>query len=207
MKDLVLIGGGGHCRSCIDVIEQQKIYRIVGIVDLPQQVGTRVLGYPVIGSDDDLEEIIGQTSHFLITLGQIKSPERRIVLFNRLLEAGGKAASIVSPRAYVSPHSRIAPGTIVMHNALVNAGAQIGANCIINSCALIEHDTQVGDHCHISTSATINGGVRIGNQTFIGSNSVTCQEIHIGKKVIVGAGVTIREDIPDACVYLGKKAR
>ncbi len=207
MKDLVLIGGGGHCRSCIDVIEQQNAYRIVGIIDLPQNIGTEILGYPVIGCDDDLEQTIGRSPHFLLTLGQIKSPDRRIALYNRLRAFGGTPASVISPRAHVSRHARVEPGTIVMHQALINAGAQVGANCIINSCALIEHDAHIGDHCHISTAAVINGGVQVGSETFIGSNSVTRQEIHIGKKVIVGAGVTIMEDVPDASVYLGKKAR
>jgi hypothetical protein len=31
MDDIVLIGGGGHCKSVIDVIEQQGEYKIVGI--------------------------------------------------------------------------------------------------------------------------------------------------------------------------------
>ena len=34
MKELILIGGGGgHCRSCIDVIEQEQKFKIAGIID------------------------------------------------------------------------------------------------------------------------------------------------------------------------------
>ena len=32
-KKLILIGAGGHCNSCIDVIEQENKYRIVGLID------------------------------------------------------------------------------------------------------------------------------------------------------------------------------
>jgi len=35
MKPIILIGGGGHCLSCIDVIEQTGLYQIIGILDLP----------------------------------------------------------------------------------------------------------------------------------------------------------------------------
>ena len=33
MKKIILIGGGGHALSCIDVIESEKKFKIVGIVD------------------------------------------------------------------------------------------------------------------------------------------------------------------------------
>ena len=34
MKEkIVLIGGGGHCHSVIDVIEQENKYEIIGIID------------------------------------------------------------------------------------------------------------------------------------------------------------------------------
>ena len=36
MKKIILIGGGGHCKSCIDVIEQEGKYRIAGIVDMAE---------------------------------------------------------------------------------------------------------------------------------------------------------------------------
>jgi len=31
-SELILVGGGGHCKSCIDVIERQGKYRIAGII-------------------------------------------------------------------------------------------------------------------------------------------------------------------------------
>lgn len=205
MKELILIGGGGHCRSCIDVIETQNAYRIAGIVDLPERVGSEVLGYPVIGSDDQLAEIITRYDSFLITLGQIKSPERRIGIFERLVKAGANLATIVSPRAHVSRHAKIGPGSIIMHDALVNAGASIGANCIVNSKALIEHDATIADHCHISTAAVINGGVSVGAGSFVGSNAVTRQEVCIGREVIIGGGVSVMQDVGDGCLFLGKR--
>jgi len=33
-KELILIGGGGHCTACIDVIEQEGRFAIAGIVDV-----------------------------------------------------------------------------------------------------------------------------------------------------------------------------
>jgi sugar O-acyltransferase (sialic acid O-acetyltransferase NeuD family) len=174
MKEkIILIGGGGHCKSCIDVIEQEGRFTIAGIVDVPEKKQHNILDYPVIGSDADLEELIKTFPNVLITLGQIKSPNRRMELFNMIKQMGACFPVIKSPLAYVSPHAQVAEGTIVMHHALINAGANVGKNCIINTKALVEHDAVIEDHCHISTGAVVNGGVKIGSGSFFGSGAVS----------------------------------
>jgi len=195
MKELVLIGGGGHCKSCIDVIEQEGKYQIAGIVDVPEKLHQKILGYEIIATDDDLPRLANEYENFLITLGQIKSPEKRIWIFQTLKKLGAKLPVIISPLAYVSKHAEIGDGTIVMHYALINAGAKIGSNCIINTKALIEHDSVIGDHCHIATSAVINGGVRVGSGTFFGSNAVCKEYIKIGENAVIGCGTKIIKNI------------
>jgi len=172
-KEIMLIGGGGHCGSCIDVIEQGGGFKIVGVVDKPEKLHQKILGYEIIATDDDLPHLIKEYDFFLVTLGHIKSPEKRIELFEEIKRLGGKLPVVISPLAYVSRHAKIKEGTIVMHHVLVNAGAQIGKNCIINTKALIEHDSFIGDYCHVSTGAVVNGGVKIGNGSFFGSCAVS----------------------------------
>ena len=205
MENIVLIGAGGHCASCIDIIEQEAKFQIAGIIDIPDKLGTTLLGYPVIGSDENLSKLTEIHQYFLITLGQIKSPQRRIALFEQLLQLGAKLPTIVSPRAYISRHAIVGAGTIVMHNALINAGATVGSNCIINSCSLLEHDAKVGDHCHISTGAIINGGTQIAECTFVGSGSVVRDNIRIGSHSLIGGGVSVMGEVPDHSFYTGKK--
>jgi sugar O-acyltransferase (sialic acid O-acetyltransferase NeuD family) len=185
---IILIGGGGHCKSCIDVIEQVETFQIAGIVDLPEKMHQEILGYETIVTDDDLPKLVQEYENFLITLGQIKSPEKRIRIFQTLKESGAKLTVSISPLAYVSKHAKIEEGTIVMHYALVNAGAKIGKNCIINTKALVEHDAVIGDHCHISTGAIVNGWVKIGSDSFFGSNAVSKEYIEIGENVVIGCG-------------------
>jgi sugar O-acyltransferase (sialic acid O-acetyltransferase NeuD family) len=188
MKEkIILIGGGGHCKSCIDVIALEGRFTIAGIVDVPEKKQHNVLGYSVIGSDADLEELIKTFRNVLITLGQIKSPTRRIELFDDLMQMDARFPMIQSPLAYVSPHAHVAEGTIVMHHALINAGARVGRNCIINNKALIEHDAVIEDHCHISTGAVINGGVKIGGGSFFGSGAVAAENASISSNSFIKA--------------------
>ncbi len=184
---LLLIGGGGHCAACIDVIELEGKFQIGGVVDVNPDAG-QMLGYPVLGGDDRLGELRAQYSHALITIGQIKSTSARIRLWERLESLGYVLPTIFSPRAYVAKSATVGAGTIVMHDALINANAKVGRNCIINTKALIEHDSVVGDNCHISTAAVINGGVVVGQGTFVGSNAVTKQYAKTRENDFIKAG-------------------
>lgn len=176
-EEILLIGGGGHCKSCIDVIETQGVYEIKGIIDVKEKVGSFVLGYPVIAIDDEIKRLAQQHINFLIAIGQIRSPMRRKELFQKVKACGGKFPVIVSPRAYVSKHAIVGEGTVVMHNAVINAAAFIGANCIINTGAIVEHDAVVGDNCHIAPGAIVNGEVKIGDDTFFGSGAVSRERV------------------------------
>jgi sugar O-acyltransferase (sialic acid O-acetyltransferase NeuD family) len=184
---LILIGGGGHCKSCIDVIEMQDKFLIKGILDVPENIGGNVLGYPIIGGDSDLEKLTKSYSNFFISLGQISDCKKRKNIFRLLSSYRVSIPTIISPSAYVSKHSLIGEGTIIMHFAIVNAGAQIGDNGIINTRALIEHDASIGNHCHISTGAIVNGGVTIGDCSFFGSGAVSKEYIQLPENSFIKA--------------------
>ena len=204
MKPLVLIGGGGHCQSVIEVAESTG-REIRGILDLPEEVGKQVLGYPVLGTDDQLVDY-AQNCEFVITVGFIKNPSLRIKLFNQVREAGGVLATLIASTAYVSRHASLGAGTVVMHHAFVNAGAKIGENVIINTFCNIEHGVTVGNQCHISTGVMVNGDCRVGDNCFIGSQSVLSNGVSICDDVLVGAGSFVRKSILRPGIYSGNPA-
>jgi len=187
-KEILLLGGGGHCKSVIDVIEQENRFSIVGIIDKKDLVGSKVLGYSVIATDDELEVLSKKYKYVCITVGQISSPNIRIKLFDTSKRLGFSLPSIISPRAYVSKYAKIEEGTVIMHDVVINSDVKISQNCIINTKALIEHDSIIEEHCHVSTGAIINGGVKIEKNCFIGSNAVTKESITIKENSFIKAG-------------------
>jgi sugar O-acyltransferase (sialic acid O-acetyltransferase NeuD family) len=197
VKSLLLIGGGGHCRSCIDVIEAEGMYKIAGIVNHSRGNREQILGYDVLGGDEDLPELLKKHPNAMITVGQIKSFDLRLKLFEQVKRLGYVLPTIISPRAYVSKNACLGVGTIVMHDALVNTKARIGNNCILNTKSLVEHDVIVEDHCHISTGSIVNGGTIIREKTFVGSNTITKEHITIGKHSVIGGGLRVVCDVPD----------
>lgn len=184
---LILIGGGGHCAACIDVIEQDGRFDIAGIVDKNKN-GDRILGYPLLGGDGDLQSLRSSYDYALVTIGQIKTPSPRVRIFEYAKSIGFTFPVIISPRAYVSKHASVGEGTIIMHDALINSRATIGDNCIINTKALIEHDAAVESNCHISTASVINGGAVIRQGSFVGSNAVTKEYVETKENAFIKAG-------------------
>jgi len=177
--EILLVGGGGHCKSVIDIIEQENKYVIAGIIDKKELIGSKVLGYEVIACDDDLQKLFKRYKYAIITVGQIKSNVLRVKLFDLLKKIGYILPVIVSPLAYVSKYATIDEGTVIHHFSLINTDAKIGKNCIINTKALIEHDVIVEDDCHISTGAVINGGAVVKQGSFFGSNATSKEYIKI----------------------------
>ena len=187
MKKILLIGGGGHCKAVIDVIEQEGKYCIAGIIDKRELLGKKVLGYEVIGCDDDLEKLRRNISFAIITIGHVKSNTSRIKLYEHLKSLDFELPTIISPLAYVSKHASVGEGSIVMHHALINADSKVGTNCIINSKALCEHDSIVQDNCHISTGAILNGGATVKENSFVGSLATVVQYATVGGFIKAGS--------------------
>ena len=190
-KPLILVGGGGHCKSVIDVAESAG-YTILGILDKPEEVGKQVLAYKVIGTDDDIPQYVDK-AEFVITVGQIKSSAIRHKIAERIEKAGGKLATIVASDATFSKYATIGEGAVILHKCVVNADAKIGKNCIINTMANIEHEVEIGDFCHISTGVMVNGMTKVGNDTFVGSGSVLYNCIEVPNDSIIPAGTIVRK--------------
>ena len=188
MKSLLLIGCGGHARSLIELIESAADWRIHGLVGLPGQVGSRVLGYPVIACDADLPALKEECQDAVLAIGHLGDPGPRQRLAAELEQLGFKFPVMTSPNAVVSRFAHLGPGTTVGHGVIVNAGAIVGSYCIINSRALIEHDVQIGDHSHISTGVLVNGGVHVGPGSFIGSGAMLREGLELPALTVISAG-------------------
>ena len=202
-KPIILIGGGGHCKSCIDVIESTGEWDIKGILDKNIRVGERVLNYTVAGNDEDIDKMVKNGYFFLITVGQIKSAAVREMIYQNLKLRNARIATIISAKATVSRYAEIGEGTIVHHGSIINANSVIGENNIINTGAGIEHDVRIGNNNHISTYSILNGDVKVGNGCFIGSGAIVGNGVEITDNVVIGAGSLVLKNIEYPGIYAG----
>ena len=200
---IVLMGGGGHCRACLEVIAGVGL-QVTGILD-SQPVAADMPGR--LGDDSWLDSASARGLLYLVTVGQVDVAPRRRLLFENLVKRGLECATVMAANATISGRTSIGAGTIVMQRAVINRGAVVGRNCIINTSAIIEHDARIADHCHVSTGAIANGGVQIGEGCMIGSGAIILPGIKIAPNVVVGAGAVVTRDIEAAGSWWGIPAR
>ena len=195
MDKIIIIGSGGHAKSCIDIIVNQNLYEICGIVD--HEVGSKILGHTIIGNDDDLEVIFKKFKNAVIGIGQIEDNSARISIYNNLKKIGFKLPIIISKNSFISKYTEIGEATFIMQGAILGPETVIGKNCIINTFASIEHGAFIGDNTHISTGALINGDVRIGKDSFVGSGAIIRNGVNIGRNCFIKMGSIVDQNIGD----------
>lgn len=188
---IAIIGSGGHAKSCIDMIENTKRYKIIGIIDTKSK---KKLGkYKILCDEKNILKIKKKTNNLVLGVGGLKNRSIRKKLYKKFKSLGFNFPTIVSKNSLISKNLLIGEGVIVLNHVYINSGVKIGNNCIINNKSLIEHDTEIEDHTHISTGVIINGGCKIGKGSFIGSRSVIVNDAKIKKNSFIKMGSIIKK--------------
>ena len=205
-NSLLLIGGGGHCKSVLDCILTLGKFDEIGIID-SEKTGV-VLGVKTVGNDDDLPRLFqeGWKSAF-VSVGSVGDTRLRRKLYRMVREIGFSIPTIIDETAVVANDVKIAEGAFVAKHTTVNAGSRIGECAIINTGAIVEHDCTIGAFAHISSGTTLCGQVVVGDDSHIGAGSVVKQQIQIGAHVLLGAGSVVVHDIPDDVKAYGNPCR
>lgn len=196
-KRILLIGGGGHCKSVLDSLLASQVHSDIGVVD-KESNGISILGIPQVGTDADLPTLFaeGWTDAF-ITVGSIGNTALRRKLYAIVKALGFSVPSIVDKAAVVAADVRLPEGAYIGKRTVVNAGTVLGVCSIINTGAIVEHDCNIGDFAHISPGAVLCGQVFVGDDTHIGANSTVRQQLVIGKNTVLGIGSVVTKDMPD----------
>ena len=199
-NSLLIIGGGGHAKMCIDIIQQDKSFEIAGIADANSTINSSVFHIPVISRDDSksIDLLIEQgLKNVVLGIGAVLNHSSRKTLFDFLKSKDLFVPNIIHPTASIEPSAVIGEGNQIMQGAIIGSDVQIGDNCIINSSAIISHDTKIGDNVHIAPGAIIAGGVTIASNTVIGMGVTLFLGIKIGENVMINNGINIFNDVPN----------
>lgn len=189
MKDIILVGYGGHAKSVADCIERGNQYHIIGYTDLKEQESP----YAYLGTDDVLPKLFEKgIKNAAICVGYLGKGNLRERLYDKLKTIGFDLPTIVDPSAIVSSNVTVGEGSFVGKGVIINTEAKIGKSCIINTKALIEHECVVEDFAHVAVGAVLCGQVIVEKAAFIGANATVIQQKKIEQRTIVPAGVTVR---------------
>jgi len=197
MDKLVLIGGGGHCKSVIDSIDK-SMYEDIVITDKDNSVLEEIMGVRIAGDDDVLAELMlkGYKKAF-ITVGFIKDNSLRHKLYNVADILDFDLINVIDKTAIVSETAQLGKGIFIGKGVIINTECHIGHMAIINTGSILEHECVIGEHSHIAGGTILCGNVHVGADTFIGAGSRVIQSITIGNNCIIGAGSIVLSDVPD----------
>jgi len=195
-NSIVIVGGGGHAKVCIDILRQTNEYEILGIIDSKLEIGAEILGVKVIGSNDSLRSLIGLGVVYAVNgVGAVSNPKLRHKIHNELIDIGFRLPNLIHALSMIEPSSIIGEGNQIMMGAIIGSAVQIGNGCIVNSGSVISHDCILRDHCHIAPGAILAGAVEVGENAVIGMGSTIYLGLKIGKDSIVYNGVNVLKNV------------
>lgn len=200
MKKLLVIGSGGHARTILELASLNQ-FQVVGIIDVNYKgVEESIMGTPVIGGMDRLEEFDKTDTQVFIAIGENTERSR---LFNDALDAGYTIPSLIHPSAIVSETARIEAGVAICAGCIINPMAKVSSGVIVNTGSIVDHETELGKFVHVAPGANIAGRVEVGDRTFIGIGASVADKLTIGEDVIIGAGTVVLNDIPAGSKVVG----
>lgn len=159
MNRLIIVGAGGHGRSVAEAVLLAGSHELVGFLDDAAPAPAMVWDVPVLGSTVDLDAYRLQAGLAIVAVGNNAARE---ALDKRLSAAGFELATVIHPRANVSPRAVIGPGSALMAGAIVGTEARLGRGVIVNSGAVVDHHAQVHDYGHLGVNACMAGGTVLG---------------------------------------------
>jgi len=194
---IFVYGAGGHGKMVADLLRVQGLYRLLGFVDDGRPAGSSVMGIPVLGGAEILEDLHRKGIRLAVNaVGGVGNISVRIEVFRRLAAAGFNFPYLVHPRAVVEPGARIGDGAHVLALAYVGSEAELGYGAIVGTGAIVSHDCKLGDFVNISPAAVLAGGVEVGSGSLVGMGATVNLAVKIGPGARIGNGATVKADVP-----------
>ena len=205
---IFLFGGGMHCLSCIDVIEQQDKFQIAGIIDSMKDIGSSYEDYPILGRIESLPDLIQQynVKAGFVCLGdnwQRKKLAEEVLSITPSFDF----VNLIHPRAVFGRNVSLGKGIFVGAQSLISPSVTVGDFCLIHQRAHLGLRCTMEEASSISAGSIAGGRVTIGVGAAITLGAIINERITIGSYSVVGSGAVVCKDIPDYVVAYGTPAK
>lgn len=189
MKEIVVLGGGGHGKVVVEAIIRERKYKLEGIIDPCLKINSKVMGVPILGGDECLIELYKRGVRFAaIGIGTVGQYAVKKKIWNRLIKIGFELPSILHPHSSISLSAKIGPGAFIAAGAVIGAGAVLKDGVIVNTCASIDHDCCIGKFSHVAPGAILCGNVSVGECVHVGAGAIIIQNLTVSDKSFIKAG-------------------
>jgi sugar O-acyltransferase (sialic acid O-acetyltransferase NeuD family) len=202
MRDIYIIGAGGHGKVVLDIINKSEQYQAAAFLDDDSNLHNETInGLKVLGES---KEALDDDKAVIIAVGNNKIREK---LFNLMKSNDLEIINAVHPDAVINSFVSLGEGIVVAAGAVINPNAVIEDNVIINTGVTVDHDCIIEKHVHLSPGVNLGGNVIVQRGAHIGIGAAVLPGIKIGKNSVVGAGAVVTRDVPDDVTVVGVPAR
>jgi sugar O-acyltransferase (sialic acid O-acetyltransferase NeuD family) len=208
MRNVIVIGSGGHAKVIIDIINEMKIYNIIGITSNSLAFGESFLGYKVLGDDDILEsQFSPENIQVAMGLGGHTDNNIRKKVFEKVKTLGYTFINVIHPFSSISKTAKIGEGVAIFPNVALNSYSELGDNVIVITGSTVDHETIVGNHVLISAGVTVGAYSNIEDEVLLALGSKIVSGITIGKKSLIAAGAVVVKNTPENSKMFGVPAK
>lgn len=203
MEQLLIFPFNGNGLEGLDCIQNQ--YDFIGFIDDEKsKQGRHEMGFEVFARDAFDKY---SNSKVLAVPGSPMSYTIRNQIIDGLNISENRFASLIHPKASVSPFAQIGRNVLIMAGAVVTSNATIGNHVCILPNSVVHHDSSVGEYTLIGSNVTIAGHTRVGKSCYIGSGVSVINGITIGDSCLVGMATNVLKSLPSHSKVVGNPAR
>ena len=209
MKQIIIIGSGGHAKVILSEILLLKKIKVKGFIDDHRPLKALIdKDHKLfnLGKIKNLKSIVDKNTFGVIGVGE-NSIRKKIVKDVEKVIKNFSWAKIVSKNAIISKNVKIGDGSVIIPGSVINNGTKIGKHCIINTRSSVGHDCFFSDFSSCGPGSTIGGGCRIGKCSYIGIGSTINHKIKIKENTVIGAHSFVNKNCEKNSLYFGVPAK
>jgi sugar O-acyltransferase (sialic acid O-acetyltransferase NeuD family) len=201
---LIIIGDTAFAEIAFEYFTHESPYQVVAFaVESAYIKQTELFGLPIVPLEE-LEQRFSPPAHFFFAANVYTQLNRlRTRLYRAAKEKGFRAASFISPHAFVWRNVELGEHCFVFENNVIQPFVKIGNNVVLWSGNHIGHHSLIHDNVFVASHAVISGFCEIGENCFVGVNATLANNLHIGADCVIGAGALVARDVEDDKVVKG----
>lgn len=192
----------------IDIVEQGDQYRIVGLLDRKRTPGEHTLGYPILGHEEDLPQLI-QTHGVEGAVVAVGDNFVRADVVKRIRKANPRLPFVraIHPAASIATDVSVGEGAVIMAGVSINSSTVVGRFCILNTNSSLDHDSTLADFASLGPRAATGGQCHVGEGAAIGIGAIIINGVRIGQHTVIGAGSLVLKAVEPFVVAYGAPAQ
>lgn len=206
MKNVIVIGSGGHAKVIVDIIHSMDKFKIIGVTSQSLKIGESFLGYKIIGDIDVLSEFNPEECLIAMGIGGFRDNLVRKKNFVAVKGMGFSFLNVIHPSAIISKTCLFGEGIVIFPGVVLNTDVFVGDNSIIATGSTIDHETVIAKHVLVSAGVTIGAYSKINDSALVALGAKVISGINIGANSIVAAGAVVIKDVQNNVIVYGTPA-